>query len=143
MLHMTRPADEESVTLLVSCAPTDSNCSTPGLFPVLLLILGHTQSHFITLIQTDFLIVSMQASFMVPFRPTVSLSLLGNRDRAHSDDDACSTSSLFRGISSCWVGSVSGGGTYKPLVLRLVPTAGSFTFSISSLFLLLHLTSPA
>jgi hypothetical protein len=46
----------------VPCEPAGSNCSppgfTPGSLPVLLPIPDLTQSHFITLVQKDFFIIS-------------------------------------------------------------------------------------
>jgi hypothetical protein len=65
---------------LVPCEPTGSSFTTPGFtpgsLPVLLPIPGPTQSHSITLIQTDSLIVSMRTSFMVSLHHTLSLSPL-------------------------------------------------------------------
>ena len=49
---------------------------TPGSLPVLLPITGPTQSHSITLLQRDFLIVSMQTSLMVSLNLTLCLSPL-------------------------------------------------------------------
>ena len=52
--------------------PTGSSVSTPGSLP----IPGPTQSHSITLVQTDLLIVSTRTSFTVSLHLTLSLSPL-------------------------------------------------------------------
>jgi hypothetical protein len=66
---------------------------TPGSLPVLLPIPGPTQSHSITLVQTDLLIVSTRTSFMVSLHLTLSLSpliaLLRRRRVASSSISSC------------------------------------------------------
>lgn len=54
------------------CEPTGSSVSTPGLLP----ILGPPQSHSITLIQEELLVVSRRTSLTVSRQLTLSLSPL-------------------------------------------------------------------
>jgi hypothetical protein len=65
---------------LVPCDITGSSFSTPGFtpgsLPVLLPIPGPPQSHSITLVQKELLIISMRTSFMVSLHLTLSLSPL-------------------------------------------------------------------
>ncbi len=76
---------------LVPCEPTGSSFSTPGFtpgsLPVLLPIPGPPQSHSITLVQTDLLIVSIRSSLMVSLHHTLSLSpLIALLRRGPSDE---------------------------------------------------------
>ena len=62
---------------LVPCKPTGPSFSTPGFspgsLPVLLPIPDPTQSHSITIVQPDLLIVSMRTSFRISLHLTLPL----------------------------------------------------------------------